>query len=200
MKYFLIIIGFSIVLSANDMFCIQVISVKKEASITHDFMHKIWATDLPYWKESTDGIEQIFVGKFHTEHEAATALANVRMSVSKDAFLVKRKSTMQMEPKLKRQEVMAMAQARTLKKMAKDKPMVKALKSIEPIEVEEIVLQPNMVIERTDTKVIIAMEDEPETQEIFCKETKQELRESEIQKAIAFYRGSSYYTFNQGAH
>lgn len=197
MKYILIIITFSLSVLSADKYAIQVISVEHNASITDTFMQKLTTTGLPYVEEKIEGERRVYVGKFKTQEEANQALEEVRKKVSKDAFVCEQEGAVTNDPKLKMQQAMLMAKARTLKKMkeGESKPEVKELETIEPIKVD--VPKKKIIIKRKDTKTIVAMKEDVKTQEIYCKDTKQALRESEIASAIAFYEKSSYYTFTQ---
>jgi len=197
MKYFLTIMAFSLVLLAGEKFSIQVISVKKDASITDEFMQKVITTGLPYSKEEVQGEERIYLGDFKSKEEASKALVNIRKNVSSDAFICEGGKAITNDANLKMQQAMLMAKARTLKKMKEGevKPTEQELETIEPIKVDTT--KKKLVIKRKDTKKIVPMKEEAKTEEIFCKDTKQALRESEIASAISFYETSSYYTFSQ---
>ncbi|PHR56550.1 MAG: hypothetical protein COA44_08045 [Arcobacter sp.] len=197
MKYFLIIITFALSIFASNEYAIEVISVEQNTSITDEFMQKITETGLSYVEDEIEGEKRVYLGKFKTQEEAALALVDVREKVSIDAFVCEIEGAVVTEPKLKMQQAMLMAQARTLKKMKENesKPEEKELKTIEPIKVE--LTETKIVIKRKDTKTIVAMKDDTKTEEIYCKDTKQALRETEIASAIAFYEKSSYYTFTQ---
>lgn len=195
MKYFLIIIAFSLSVFAAEKYAIQVISVEDNTSITDEFMQKITKTGLPYSEKEIEGERRVYVGKYKTQEEADLALENVRKDVSKDAFVCEQGKVTPNDPKLKMQQAMLMAQARTLKKMKESKPEVKELQTIEPIRVEKT--KKKIVIKRKDTKTVVAMKEDVKTEEIYCKDTKQALRESEIASAIAFYENSSHYKFSQ---
>jgi len=196
MKYILIIMAFSLILVGSDKFSIQVISVKKKTSLTDAFMQKVRVTGLSYVEEEREGVHYVYLGQFNSRAEAKVSLVEVREKVSKDAFICERELT-PTQPKLKMQQAMLMAQARTLKKMqkAEAKPKEVELKTVEPIKIE--LPTEKMVITRESTKTIVPMNEDVKTEEIYCTDTKQALRETQIASAIAFYEGSSYYTFAQ---
>ena len=198
MKYFLIIISFTLSVFATQNYVIQVISVEHNASVTDTFMQKVVQAGLPYTQEKVGKELRVYVGDFKTHDEAEFALDEVRQKVAKDAFVFKKEKAVAHEPKLKMQQAMLMAQARTLKKMKDEevKPLEKELKTVEPIKLDTI--EEKIVITKKETKTVVVMKEDVKTQEIYCKDTKQALRETEIASAIAFYESSSYYTFSKG--
>ena len=105
--------------------------------------------------------------------------------------------TLSTNTKLKMQRDMAMAQSRTLKKMnaSVSEPQPKVLQTVAPIHLNKIEKIEETVIKRKETKYIMQMKEDVKTEEIYCKGTKQALRQSEIARAISFYKNSSYYIF-----
>jgi len=187
---------FTSVLSAAEAgYCIQVLSVKEQASITDAFMDKIKAIPIVYTQKKENEHYTICVGGYKTYVEASSELATIREQIHPDAFIVRVEDETVLQPQQKMQQAMLMAQARTLLKMKKEEVEVSEteLETVEPIKVAE--LQEKIVIEKIETKTVAAMGEDVKTEKIYCKPSKKMLRESEISDALAFYRQSSFYTF-----
>ena len=196
MLRFLSILMLTSALSAGELkYTIQVLSVKDARSITDAFMAKLEAISMRYTQKHIKGRYKVFLGEFKSYESAALSLASVRANVEKSAFITHMEDKYTLDPKQKMQQAMLLAQARTLKKMNKEDTHIseKELTTVEPIKISGI--QEKIVIEKKETKKIVAMQEDVKTEEIYCKPSKRALRESEISDALAFYKQSLYYTF-----
>jgi len=198
MLRFLSILILTSVLSATELrYTIQVLSVKDKDSISDAFMAKVKGSSMPFTQNRVKGRYKVFLGEFRSYESAALSLASVRKKVEKSAFITRMESRYSLNPKQKMQQAMLLAQARTLKKMNTEAAHIseKELATVEPIKVSGP--QEKIVIEKKETKKVVAMQKDVKTGEIYCKPSKRALRESEISDALAFYRKSLYYTFTQ---
>lgn len=187
----------SVSYAAPQTYSIQVLSVDDKASVTQAFLDKINATGMSYTQKSIDGELRIYMGEFPDKKTATSVLPEVREKVSKDAFICETEGAVALSAQQKMQQAMLMAQARTLKKMKMQEPGVeeKKLESIEAIKAKLPVKK--VSITKKETKIVKPMKEDVKTEEIFCKDSKQALRESEIEEALAFYENSQYYKFGE---
>lgn len=196
MQNFLWMLLLASLLSADEQKCtIQALSVKDKSLITDAFMQKVIETALPSEQKHIDGLYKVFVGEFSSYAEAVSALPMVRQKVGKDASASCNQEAYALDPQLKMQQAMLMAQARTLAKMKEEKEEVseKTLTTVEPVTVSEPMKK--VTSEKKETKRVVAVQKDVKTEALYCKPSKKALRESEIAEALAFYRHSSYYKF-----
>jgi len=198
MLRFLSILILTSALSAAELrYAIQVLSVKDKGSISDAFMAKVKGSSMPFTQKHAKGRYKVFLGEFKSYESAALSLDFVRKKVEKSAFITRMEDRYTLDPKQKMQQAMLLAQARTLKKINTEDTYIseKELATVEPIKVSGP--QEKVVIERKETKKVLAMQKDVKSEEIYCKPSKRALRESEISDALAFYRQSLYYTFTQ---
>ena len=203
MRIFLWLILLIPLLNADVKCTIQVLSVKEKASITPEFMAKVNAMRMGQRVKYSDGEYKVLIGDFPTKAEASSHLSEVREKVSKDAFVAIITQKTQLKADAKMQQMMVLAQAKLLQASKQETSVPKADKPVKTKEDKVATVdipgpKDKIVINKKETKTVVAMKDETKTEEVFCKPTKRALREAEISEALSFYRNSSYYGFNEG--
>jgi hypothetical protein len=162
-------------------------------------MQKVKQTGMPYTQRTSEGKHRVYLGEFISRKEAYKVLADIQREVSTDAFVCKTEALEEpsMASKQKMQHAIVMAKARSIKE---DKPKMKA---IEPEEIKAP--SQKIVMRKIDSRSGNTMHKEVKgknshsketSKNMVCKPTKSLLREYEISQALDFYRGSSYYHFN----
>ena len=212
MRIFLWLMLLIPLLNADVKCTIQVLSVKEKASITPEFMAKVSAMQMEKTIKYIDGKYKVFIGDFKTKDEASSHLSAVREKVSQDAFVAMITQKTPLKADAKMQQMIVLAQAKLLQASKQETSVPQADKPVKTKEekvntVDILGPKDKIVINKKETKTVVAMKDEAKSEEIFseetsqdlfCKPTKRALREAEISQALSFYRNSSYYGFNEG--
>ena len=181
MRIFLSILVMSLSLMAIEKFSIEVLSVQDKNEISDMFMEKVVSTKLAFTTHHTEGSYRVLVGDFISIEEAKKILPLVKEKINEKAFITTGMDVVEINPKEKMIQAMIMAQAKALK-TPNEKMMIQTSESIE-------INGPDSEIKVEEKKLVVK-------EEVFCTSTKKALREAQIEKAIAFYRGSSYYSFS----
>lgn len=213
MRFFLYFTMLAVLLNADVTYVVQVLSVKDKNALTPEFMSKLKQIEIPHKVKYIDGEYKVFMGDFKTEQEAASRLPEIQEIVNPDAFVTMVEMQTGLKAEAKMQQMMVLAQARLLQVSKQEEAVNRPEKPLKKEDVKTDTVdapgpQDKLVIRKTQTTGVVRVKDEgkPEetlssedtSQSLFCKPTKRALREAEISEALAFYKNSSYYTFDQG--
>ena len=212
MRIFLWFFMLTILANADMKYVVQVLSVKDKKAITPEFMAKLSQVGMPHKIKYMNREYKVFIGEFQTDEEATSHLPKIQKKVSQDAFVTTIEVRTGLKAEAKMQQMMVLAQAKLLQA---SKTEVSAGDADKPVETKDDKVdtvdisgpKEKVIIQKKETKTVVAMKDKAKreevfsketTQSLFCKPTKKALREAEISEALSFYRNSSYYGFNEG--
>jgi len=170
----------AISLMAAERFSIEVLSVVKTSDINSTFMQKVNETDLSFTTHHTQGKYRVLVGDFSSIQKAEKELPRVKRMVSLEAFVTTGMDIVEMNPKEKMIKATILAKAKALKK-----PKEEPSQTIGSVEVKG----------QQEKGMQKIANNEKGKKEVFCTSSKKSLREAQIEKALAFYRNSSFYSF-----